>query len=41
MDKTGLKTKGRKQFFYHNPILNPLPKYQGNPLVRKEIYGEV
>jgi hypothetical protein len=40
MDKTGLNTQGKKQFFYHNPILNPLPNYTGNPYVRKQIYGE-
>jgi len=38
-NKTGLATKGKKSFFYHNPILNPMPSYTGNPLIRKELYG--
>ena len=37
-NKTELGTKGRKSFFYHNPILNPMPSYTGNPLIRRELY---
>ena len=39
MDKRDHETYGKKAFFYHNPILNPLPSYNGNPLIRKELYG--
>jgi len=39
MDKRDHETYGKKSFFYHNPILNPLPSYNGNPLIRKELYG--
>ena len=27
MEKRDLDTMGKKSFFYHNPILNPLPSY--------------